>query len=249
VDGVDVVPVDHLEHGGEHGPPRAGVARVDPLLRPVAHHPLGPGRAQARGAHGFAAGLGRRRAERVHPDVQLQAAAVRLREREGERVVAGLVAVRDEVARPRSPGRRVHGVGGGPHVQDHGVQTDRRRAVEDVAQLVLLRRVVEVGRGRPLAAVDGRDPRRAELAGRARRGERVGAGRGCWRGREHRAGGEARSRLRGRSGERAGDGALADGAEGGHGKERSAGGAGADGQKLHGRTEGVRVATDGERAV
>jgi hypothetical protein len=91
MDTVDIIPIDDLENRVEHRATRRGKARVDPGRLSVATDPLRmSGRHVSRDRP--AEVVGRHRSKWIEPHMQLQPTRVRLDNRQGERIVARVVA-------------------------------------------------------------------------------------------------------------------------------------------------------------
>ena len=104
--------------------------------------------------------------------MQLEAAFVRLRHRELERIVVRLgrtAHLSCQIFRPGLELRRIERIGGGPDLENHRIHVQRHRLVEDGDQLGLLLPCIESGPGRPVDVCDRRDPDGAKLAGDLRR--------------------------------------------------------------------------------
>ena len=84
---VDVVPVDDFFDRVEHGTARHRNAGVDPRRLPVMTHPLGM-RARHVSGDRLPEIVGRHRAERIEPDMQLESARMCLVDGQGKRVIS-----------------------------------------------------------------------------------------------------------------------------------------------------------------
>ncbi len=163
VDRVDLVLVHRVEHRLAHELADLGQPRVVVELAAVRHHPVLV----------LAGGVGRRQlaevgvvgdAVRVEPGVQLQTAGVGLLDGRAQRVPAGVLALgAGEDLRPRLVRRGPQGVGGGPYLEDHGVQAGLLRRVEVGDQLGALLLRGQARLGGPVPVRHGRDPHAAHL--------------------------------------------------------------------------------------
>ncbi len=148
--------------------------------------------------------------------MELQVALVGLADREGERVVAGVLARRaGEVARPGLAVGGPEGVRGRSDLHDHGVQAARDGLVVPPHELVLLLLDAETRAGRPVDVDHAGDPLTAQLSLRCVGGDRTVAG------------GAVRCRPRCRCGRRtgavAGRGSSGPGEPHGQGEQRAGG--------------------------
>lgn len=170
VHAVDVVAPHHVAHGRDQLALRVGFTRIEPQLRAVRAHELGPPRRDMRRRQRGDRG-GVPRAERIEPGVQLQPARVGRGDRERQRVVRiprRLSRCAGEVLRPWSVVCRIDRIGRGAHLQEDRVQSQRLRAIEDADQLRLLFRGGEIAPRRPVDVAHGGDPHPANLARRHR---------------------------------------------------------------------------------
>jgi hypothetical protein len=182
VHAIHVVAADDITDDGERALGGDGLAGVHPEHVAVFLHDVGVRQADVVGREG-GFGLGVAGAVGVDPDVQLEAAPVRLLDPDGERVVARRATLdAGEVFRPGFEGGGVECVGGGADLEDDGIEAHGLRAIEERDDLGALLRGGQAAFARPVNVVDRRDPDAAELARGGRRlvGQR---GRRCRRGR------------------------------------------------------------------
>ena len=171
VHAIDIVAAHHVQYHVRRVLRGGGIARVHPQVAAVL---LDGRRVGGRETVARQRRLGRRVTGpvRVEPGVQFQAARMRLRHPEGQRVIHGqwrLALLSGQVFRPRLQLRRVNRVGAGPHLQHNRVQIQGLGAVEDGDRLGLLLGDRQIAAAGPVDIGDRRDPGGAEFARRRRR--------------------------------------------------------------------------------
>ena len=175
VDGVDVVAAQHVDHDREHVLGGGRLAGVDPVQVAIAPHQFWPREREVRRRIGRR-GRRRARAIRVEPGVQFEPARMGLGDPARQRVPAGIGALgASQVLGPRFQRRGVDRVGARPHLQDHGVEADGLRLVEQRDHFGLLLGRRQTLATRPVDVGHRRDPGGTKLArrGRRRRVDRV----------------------------------------------------------------------------
>src|ERR1035437_2447480 len=178
---IDIVALHHVEHHAQRLRAHRRLAGIHPELRAVLLYEF---RVPAREVRRRKRTLRRRllRAERIEPRVEFQSAGVRLRHRELERIPerhrrhplpAG------EVLRPWFDLRRVQCVAGRPHLQEHRVESESRRSIQQRDELGFREGGRQPRPGRPVEIAHARDPDSSKFP----RGARRNAGRiGLWTG-------------------------------------------------------------------
>src|SRR4051812_39779000 len=172
VHAVDIVALDDVDDRRHHGFACLRDAGIDPLLPAIPAHPIPmlPSDVIARGANAAI----ERGAEGIEPRVHLDAAGVRLANRDGKRIVAGIDALMSrELGRPRRERRRIERIAAQPDVKDDGVEADRARMVEQCNELALLLFGGKSRPGRPVAVRRGTQPGTAKFAIDDRREDRA----------------------------------------------------------------------------
>src|SRR2546423_580964 len=109
---------------------------------------------------------------RIEPRVQLETTPVRLSDGELQRIVPRIrrsTHSSSQILRPRLVRRSVKCVGRRADLQNHGIQPECHRPIENSKELVLLLLCRETRLRRPINVLDRCDPNTSELAARRRR--------------------------------------------------------------------------------